>query len=107
MITEYVLFDVPKNMTRAELVAGMRAIAPKWRATQDLIRKTFVYDPDQNQTGAFYLWKDKAAALQAHGEDWRRGVLETFGNAPVIRYFQTPVVVDNVLQETIVEVPGR
>ena len=105
MITEYVLFDVPKSMTREQLVAGMRAVAPKWRANPDLIRKTFVYDPEQNQTGAFYLWKTKAAALQAHGEDWRRSVLDTFGSVPVIRFFQTPLVVDNAMQETIAEIP--
>ena len=45
--------------------------------------------------------------MQAHGEDWRNGVLETFGSVPVIRYFQTPLVVDNALRETIEEVPGQ
>jgi len=74
MITEYVLFDLPKNMTREQVVAGMVAVAPKWRATPELIRKTFVYDPDAGQTGAFYLWKNKAAAAEAHGEEWRRGI---------------------------------
>jgi len=106
MITEYVLFDVPASMSREQVVAGMRAVAPKWRATPDLIRKTFVYDPDGKQTGAFYLWKTKAAALEAHGEAWRRGVMESFGSVPVIRYFQTPLVVDNALQQTIEEASG-
>ena len=106
MIAEYVLFDVPAGMTREQVVAGMRAVAPKWRANADLIRKTFVYDPEQGQTGAFYLWKNKEAALLAHGEDWRHGVLETFGSVPVIRYFQTPLVVDNALQQVIGEKPG-
>jgi hypothetical protein len=104
MITEYVLFDVPKTMTRAEVVAGMRAVAPKWRAMPDLIRKTFVYDPDNGQTGAFYLWQNKAAAVRAHDDAWRQGVMKTFGSVPVIRYFQTPLVVDNALQQTIEEV---
>ena len=104
MITEYVLFDVPKNMSREQIVASMRAVAPKWRALPDLIRKTFVYDAEAGQTGAFYLWKNKAAAVAAHGEAWRRGVMETFGSVPVIRYFETPLVVDNALQETLDEV---
>lgn len=104
MITEYVLFDVPASMTRDEVVAAMRAVAPKWRSTPDLIRKTFIYDPERNQSGAFYLWKNQAAALHAHGEAWRRDVMETFGSIPVIRYFQTPLVVDNALRETIGEV---
>ena len=103
MITEYVLFDVPESMTREQVVAGMVAVAPKWRATPDLIRKTFVYDPAAKQTGAFYLWENKAAAVAAHGEEWRRGVMETFGSVPVIRYFETPLVVDNAMQATIAE----
>lgn len=103
MITEYVLFDVPADMSRDELVASMREIAPKWRATPELIRKTFIYDAEARQTGAFYLWKNKAAALTAHGEEWRRGVTQSFGSVPVIRYFETPLVVDNALQETIEE----
>ena len=103
MITEYVLFDVPGSMSREEVVAAMRAVAPKWRANPDLIRKTFLYDPESSQTGAFYLWESKAAALEAHGEAWRRGVMETFGSVPGIRYFQTPLVIDNALQETIEE----
>ncbi len=103
MITEFVLFDLPPGMSRADVVASMRAVAPKWRATPDLIRKTFIYDPQARQTGAFYLWKNKAAALQAHDAAWRAGVLQTFGSVPVIRYFDTPLVVDNALQETIEE----
>jgi len=103
MITEYVLFDVPADMSREQVVAGMRAVAPKWRAMPELIRKTFVYDAQARQTGAFYLWNNKAAALQAHDAAWRSGVLQTFGSVPVIRYFETPLVVDNALQETIEE----
>ncbi|MBK5103187.1 MAG: hypothetical protein JJE42_02980 [Burkholderiales bacterium] len=103
MITEYVLFDIPGGMSREEVVAAMHAVAPKWRSMPDLIRKTFLYDPEAGRSGAFYLWSNKAAALQAHGEAWRRGILETFGSVPEIRYFQTPLVVDNALQETIVE----
>ena len=34
----------------------------------------------------------------------RRGVIANFGSVPVIRYFQTPLVVDNALRETIEEV---
>lgn len=103
MITEYILFDLPAKMTRAEVVAGMRAVAPKWRVTPDLIRKTFIYDAEARQAGAFYLWKNKAAALEAHDAHWRKGVMQTFGSVPLIRYFQTPLVVDNALQEIIGE----
>ena len=103
MITEYVLFALPTGKSREEIVQGMLDIAPKWRANDALIRKTFLYDPAAGQAGAFYLWKTRAAAEAAHDDAWRRGVRETFGSDPVIRYFETPVVVDNALGATITE----
>lgn len=101
MITEYVLFDLPRGLTREEVVAGMHEVAPRWRAEPDLIRKTFVYDAEAGQAGAFYLWKNRAAAEQAHGEAWRRGLRAKYGCEPVVRYFETPLVVDNALGRTI------
>ncbi len=101
MITEYVLFDLPAGTSRDEVVAGMREVAPRWRSEPDLIRKTFVYDPDAGITGAFYLWHNREAALRAHDAAWRERVRERYGSEPVIRFFDTPLVVDNALGQTI------
>jgi hypothetical protein len=103
MITEYVLFDLPEGITRNEVVQGMRDVVPRWRANAELIRKTFVYDPAANQAGAFYLWPNREAAQHAHDEAWRRRIRETYGSEPVIRYFDTPIVVDNAVGQTIDE----
>lgn len=103
MITEYVLFGVPAGITRAEVVQGMRDVAPRWRAETDLIRKTFIYDAAAGQAGAFYLWKNRQSAERAHGPEWRQGVRARYGSEPVIRYFDTPVIVDNALGRTIEE----
>ena len=75
----------------------------RWRADAALIRKTFVYDAGENQAGAFYLWPYRAAAERAHDAAWRRRIVETYGSEPVIRYFETPLVVDNVLGATMGE----
>jgi hypothetical protein len=101
MITEYVLFDLPPGITRAEVVAGMREVAPRWRAEAALVRKTFVHDPVANQAGAFYLWTDRAAAERAHDAAWRQRIRDRYGSDPVVRYFDTPLVVDNALGRTI------
>lgn len=101
MITEYVLFDLPPGLTRDAVVQGMREVAPRWRAAERLIRKTFVYDPAAGQAGAFYLWEDRAAAEQAHDAAWRQRLRDAYGSEPVIRYFDTPLVVDNALGRTI------
>ena len=101
MVTELVLFDLPEGMTREELVAKYRRTAPAWRENSDLIRKTYVFDPDQRQGGGVYLWRDISAAKRGHDEAWRRRVVELYGNEPIIRYFDTPLVVDNELGRTI------
>lgn len=106
MITEYVLFGLPAGITRDEVVQGMRDVAPKWRKEQDLIRKTFVYDPAAGQAGAFYLWKNRQAAERAHDQAWRQGVRAKYGSEPVIRYFDTPMVVDNALNQ-VIEAPAE
>src|ERR1035437_811207 len=101
MITEYVLFSLPAGITRNEVVQGMRDVAPKWRNEKDLIRKTFIYDPAASQAAAFYLWKSRRAAEPAHDPDWRQGRGAKYGSEPLIRCFDTPIVVDNALDRTI------
>jgi hypothetical protein len=103
MISEYVLFDVPPGTPREDIVAGMHDVAPRWQAEPDLIRKTFLYDPQAGQAGALYLWRHRAAAEAAHGEAWRQRIRAAYGSEPVIRYFQTPLVVDNALGRLVVE----
>jgi hypothetical protein len=101
MITEYVIFDLPTGISREEVVAGMREVAPHWRATPDLVRKTFLYDAQANQAGAFYTWTNRAAAERAHDAAWRQRLRDSYGCEPVVRYFETPLVVDNALGQTI------
>jgi hypothetical protein len=103
MITELVLFSLPQGISREKVVAGMHEIAPRWQTEPDLIRKTFIYDAAASQAGAFYLWKNRSSADLAHGEAWRQRIRSTYGSDPTIRYFETPLVVDNALGEIIPE----
>jgi len=94
MITEYVLFRLPAGITRDAVVAGMHEVAPRWRAEANLVRKTFVYDAQAGQAGAFYLWKDRASAERAHDDAWRQRIRDAYGSEPEVRYFETPLVVE-------------
>jgi len=69
MITELVLFDLPKGITREQVVAGMRERAQHWRRCPD--------------------------------ESWRQRIRELYGSEPVMRHFDTRLVVDNVLEDSI------
>lgn len=99
MIAELVLFDVPEDMTREKLLEGIRTVTAKWRAHPDLIRKTFLFDPDRAEAGALYVWKNKAAAIAAHDEAWRDNLVRLYGSEPTVRFFDMPAVVDNILGE--------
>ena len=106
MLTELVLFDLPKGITRKQVVDGMRETAQRWRQCPELVRKNFLYDAQAGQAGGVYLWPSKAAAQRWHDEAWRRRIQEQYGSTPVILYFETPLVVDNAMQEVIEEVPA-
>lgn len=102
MITECILFDLPAGIGKDEVIRGMHEVVPRWLGRPALIRKTFVYAAAANQTGAFYLWQDLESAQLAHDEAWRQGIRRKYGSEPVVRYFETPLVIDKALGETIV-----
>jgi hypothetical protein len=101
MITELVLFTLPKGMTREEVLAGMRESAAAWRKNSELVRKNYLYDSEKGQAGGVYQWPSVAAAQRGHDAAWRKRIKEMYGSEPVIRYFDTPLVIDNAMQATI------
>lgn len=101
MITEVVLFNLPEAMTRDQVISNYRQTAAKWQANPDLIRKNYLFDADARQGGGVYLWKDIAAAKRWHDDAWRAKVVELYGSEPMIRYFDTPIVVDNAAHDII------
>jgi len=105
MISEIVTFKLRLGMTRAEVVALYRRTAPLWRANPDCIRKCYLYDAANHLGGGAYLWKSLAAAKRAHGEAWRRMIDDLYGSDGqiTITYFETPIVADNLVQQTIEE----
>jgi len=105
VITEYVLFKLPAGISRAEVVRGMHEVAPRWQREPELVRKTFIYDPAAGQAGAFYLWRNRAAAERAHDAAWHQRIRASYGSEPVVQYFETPLVVDNAVGQVIEEEP--
>lgn len=48
-----------------------------------------------------YLWSSRAAAEALHTLAWAAWATGRWGTAPDIRYFDTPVVVDNFSDEVL------
>jgi hypothetical protein len=101
MITEIVIFDLPDGMTREEVVANYRRSAPSWRANPDLIRKNYLYDAEHRRAGGVYLWRNMDGARRARNAAWLERVRRNYGSEPIVQYFETLLVADNAIGETI------
>ena len=98
MITAIVRFKVPAGLTLAQAQAKFEESAPKYRELAGLIRKYYLFD-GQGTAGGGYLWESRAAADAVYTPEWKAYITERYGAAPEILYFETPVVVDNVIGE--------
>ncbi|MDB5841477.1 MAG: hypothetical protein JWQ23_3429 [Herminiimonas sp.] len=103
MVTVMVLFNFPDNMKREEFVAHCRTTAEHWKENSQLLHKTYLYDPQARQGGAFFLWRDKAAAENAHGDAWRQQMIQFYKSEPVVRYFEAPLVIARGEMNGIIE----
>jgi hypothetical protein len=95
VITEIVTFDLPKGMTREQIVANFRDSIPRWRDNPDMIRKHMIFDLENGKAGGVYLWNSVADAKRWHDESFHARIAKLFGSVPSYQYFETPVVVDN------------
>lgn len=97
MITEIVTFKLPDGSKREDVFAAFEKTARVWADNPDLVRKNYLYDAEAGIAGGVYLWKEKAHALKWHGEDFRQKVKQLYGATPTSQFFETPIVVDNVV----------
>jgi hypothetical protein len=52
---------------------------------------------DDGTGGGVYLWQSREAAGALYDGAWRAMIRERYGADPSVRYFATPVIVDNVI----------
>lgn len=103
MITALVQFRLPQRVTREKAQQLFLGSAPKYRETPGLIRKYYLLSEDGATAGGVYLWKSKKDAAGLYTKAWEDGLRERYGAQPVITYFESPVVVDNLTNETLCE----
>lgn len=90
-----VLFQLPSNMTSEDLVAHSKITAEHWKANDQLLHKTYLYEPDTRQAGALFLWKTREAAEKAHGDSWRKQVISFYGVEPNVRLYESPIAISS------------
>lgn len=103
MITTITQFRLPKPITLDEARRIFLSTAPTYLAVPGLIRKCYVLSEDGSTAGGVYLWTSRAAAEAIYTEAWARFVTDKYGTAPIVTYFESPVVVDNLTGEIVAD----
>lgn len=103
MVTVMVLFNLPESMKREDFIAHSRITAAHWNENAQLLHKTYLYDPQMRQGGAVFLWQDKAAAESAHNDTWRQQIIQFYGSAPAVHYFEAPLMIARSERHGIIE----
>jgi len=77
------------------------AMAPKYIEIQGLIRKYYLLSEDGETAGGVYLWESRKAAETLYTDEWKKFILQKYGSEPSVTYFNSPVIVDNLLGKII------
>lgn len=96
-VTAIVRFKIPQGFSAQQIKAAFEASAPRYRNVPGLVRKYYLSDPDSQTAGGVYLFETRAAADKLYSAEWRAGIKQRFGSDPEIQFFDSPVIVDNVL----------
>lgn len=94
MITAIVLYDLPPSIGLEECRDHFSKIAPDFLPVDGFLRKQFICSNDGRTAGGVYMWKDRASAERFYGGSWRQGIIDRYGNAPRIQYFETVALAD-------------
>ncbi|WP_066342616.1 YdhR family protein [Azohydromonas lata] len=101
MITTFTTFTLPQAITLEQASEIFQSTAPKYRSVPGLVRKVYVLSEDGRTAGGVYLWNSRADAEALYTDAWRAFVKDKYGTDPVVTYFNSPVVVDNVAGQII------
>ncbi|MFN3744859.1 MAG: monooxygenase [Hyphomicrobiaceae bacterium] len=98
MITAIVRFKLPATVKAEDAVELFKGSAPKYRGLAGLVRKYYLYN-ETGIGGGVYLWESRAAADRVYTAEWKKMIADRYGAEPEITYYETPVVVDNTIDE--------
>ncbi len=103
MITALVQIKLPEPMATDKAQSVFAETAPKYREVKGLIRKYYLLSEDGETAGGVYLWKSREASEQLYTDDWKTFITQKYGTKPSVTYFASPVIVDNLVGQIIMD----
>lgn len=97
MITTVVQFQMSKPITLEEATRRFESSAPKYQNLPGLIRKYYIRSQDGCTAGGIYLWQSRQVAEKVYNGEWQTRVEKLYDAKPEITWFDSPVVVDNLM----------
>ncbi len=95
MIAALVTFTTTGSLSLAEASERFNTTAPNYRGLEGLHSKAYIYEQNGQNLGGFYLWESREAADAMYTDELRKKATELYGVAPVVRYFEVPVHIEN------------
>ncbi|MES3000975.1 MAG: monooxygenase [Pseudomonadota bacterium] len=99
MITAIVQLDLSKLPPAVDIRAVYESSIPKYVGFPGLIRKYYLLDEERRVGGGAYLFKTKEDGQRLFSAEWRAGLQTKMGIDPVVNYYETPIVVDNLADD--------
>jgi hypothetical protein len=103
MITSIVQFKLPQQISLEKAQEIFSGTAPRYREVNGLIRKYYTLSLDGRMAGGVYLWNSKEDAESLYTDEWKKFIFNKYGAQPSITYFESPVVVDNTVDDIIID----
>jgi hypothetical protein len=103
MIIAITSFKLREPITREQARSIFLSTAPTYRGVPGLLKKHYLLSEDGGTAGGVYLWDSKAQAQALYTESWRAFVRGKYGTDPIVTYFDSPVLVDNVAEQVFTD----
>ena len=103
MIIALTSFKLREPITRDQARTIFLSTAPTYRGVAGLYKKHYLLSEDGATAGGVYLWNSREEAEALYTDAWRAFVREKYGTDPIVTYFDSPVLVDNVAQQVLAD----
>ena len=101
MITTLVQIKLSETLSLEKAQDIFASTAPKYLENKGLIRKYYILSDDGETAGGVYLWESRTAAEMLYTDEWKKFIFQKYGSEPSVTYFNSPVIVDNLLGKVI------